>query len=146
MDMDLSFLIPSKTRRTVLAYFVKNPKAQGGVRELARAMQLPPQLAYREFINLENWGFLFSSKRGNQRAFRLNERFPFYPGMREIFLTVQNENSRRPEIVKTYDWKKLSAHYKKIPIPKNLLAGLNSPRTHPRAYEEEKLLNKKGLL
>ena len=58
--MDLSFLIPSKTRRTVLAYFVANPKATGGVRELAREMGIAPQLAYRELVNLEGWGFLFS--------------------------------------------------------------------------------------
>jgi len=129
-----------------LAYFVANPKATGGVRELAREMGIAPQLAYRELVNLEGWGFLFSSKRGNQRAFRLNERFPLYPGVKEIFLSFQKENNRTIEIVKTYDWKKLSAHYKKIPIPEELIKGLTSKRTKPRAYDEEKLLKKKGFL
>ncbi len=144
--MDLSFLIPSKTRRVVLAYFVENPKAEGGIRELARAMGISPQLACRELVNLESWGFLFSSKRGNQRAFRLNTRFLIYPGIKEMFRIVQENNNLKPRIVHTYDWKKLSAHYKKIQIPESLMAGLNAKRTKPRAYTEEKLLKKKELL
>ncbi|MBL7684951.1 MAG: hypothetical protein JNK65_02820 [Deltaproteobacteria bacterium] len=54
----------------MLQYYVENPEAQVGIRELARELQASPQVAYRELINLENWGFLFSSKRGSQRAFR----------------------------------------------------------------------------
>lgn len=144
--MDLSFLIPSKTRRVVLTYFVQNPKATGGVRELARAMGLSPQLVYRELLNMENWGFLFSSKAGNQRVFRLNENFPLYPGIQEIVQAFIQENKRKSTIINTYDWKKLSAHYKKIKIPADLLEALSAKRTKPRAYEEEKILMNQKLL
>ena len=60
--MDLSFLIPSKVRRKVLAYFVDNPDAQVGIRELARGLKVSPQQAFRELCNLESSGFFFFLK------------------------------------------------------------------------------------
>lgn len=140
--MDLSFLIPSKTRRTVLAYFVENPKATGGVRELAREMGLAPQLAYRELVNLESWGFLFSSKRGNQRAFRLNEKFYLLLPLRDLLIFHAREQNREYKVVNTYKLKDVVKRLSKIPVPSDLVAGLLAQRTKPRAYEEEKLLQK----
>lgn len=144
--MDISFLIPSKMRRQVLAYFVANPEAQVHIRELARELKTSPQAVYRELLNMEGWGFLFSSKRGNQRAFRLNKRFFLLPPIQELFRRINEEKNRKFTIVKTYDLKALQKKYKKIPIPDELDKALRAPRKRPRAYAEEKSLRKLGLL
>lgn len=142
--MDLSFLIPSKVRRAVLAYFVDNPEAEGGVRELARELKLAPQLVHRELINLEGWGFLFSSKRGNQRAFRLNRKFPYLTAMRNLFMADQEERGRKLEVVHTYDAAAMMRRLRKIPVPPELIPGLTSPRRRPRAWAESKILARYG--
>lgn len=144
--MDLSFLIPSKVRRQVLAYFVDNPDARVGIRELARGLKVSPQQAFRELCNLESWGMLFSSRRGTERAFRLNDRFPLYPPVKDIFSKWRESNDDRPSVDQTLDWKKLSAGYDKIAVPLELIPGLTSKRRKPRAYAEEKIMRKKGLL
>ncbi|GEM_PF-1076501 len=144
--MDLSFLIPSKIRRQVLAYFVENPDAQVGIRELARELKVAPQVVYRELLNLEGWGFLFSSRRGNQRAFRRNTKFPLYPAMRDLFQKLQEENSRKVEVLKTYDLDQMVRRYKKIAVPPELIPGLTAKRTKPRAWEEEKILKRKKMM
>ena len=144
--MDLSFLIPSKVRRQVLAYFVDNPDAQVGIRELARGLKVSPQQAFRELCNLESWGMLFSSKRGLERAFRLNQSFPLYPPVKDIFLKWKESNQDRPKVDRILDWKSLSSRYGKIPVPAELVPGLKDRRTKPRAYAEEKMMKRKGML
>ncbi len=140
--MDLSFLIPSKMRRQVLAYFVANPETQVGIRELARELKAPPQAVYRELLNMEGWGFLFSSKRGNQRAFRLNRRFFLLPPIQELFRRLDEEKNRKFTIVKTYNLEKEVKRLRKISVPPELIPGLTSKRRRPRAYAEEKSLAK----
>lgn len=144
--MDLSFLIPSKIRRLVLAYFVENPKAQVGVRELARELSASPQQTYRELVNLEGWGFLFSSRRGNQRAFRVNERFVLYPPLASLFEQFRQSSNLVPTISKVLDWKRLSKGYRKINIPQQILDGLQAKRVQPRSFTEENMLQKRGLI
>ncbi|MBI2335914.1 MAG: winged helix-turn-helix transcriptional regulator [Deltaproteobacteria bacterium] len=144
--MDLSFLIPSKVRRSVLAYFVENPEAKVYVRELARNLSLSPQTVHRELVNLEGWGFLFSSSQGNQRVFRVNQKFPLKPSIVDMFVRFKQHESIKLETVKTLDWKKLRSEYRKIPIPPSLIPGLTSKRTKPRAWDEEILLKKKSLI
>ena len=140
--MDLSFLIPSKTRRLVLAYFVDNPDAQMGVRELARELKTSPQVLYRELLNLESWGFLFSSKRVTQRAFRLNTRFPLYPSIKDLYARLKMEQNKTYEIVATYDLKEMASKLRKIPVPPELIPGLTSKRQKPRSYDEAKFLER----
>lgn len=140
--MDLSFLIPSKIRRLVLAYFVEDPEAQVYVRELARELNESPQQVYRELVNLEGFGFLFSSKQGSQRVFRLNKKFPIYSGIKDIFERYDEEKNRRFNIIKTYMLEDRIKKLRKIPVSKELLKDLATKRTKPRAYEETKLLKK----
>jgi hypothetical protein len=144
--MDLSFLIPSKVRRLVLDYFVRNPDAEVGIRELARELKISPQQAFRELCNLESWGMLFSSRRGTERAFRLNQRFPLYASIEDIFRKWRAANENRPSVDRTLDWRKLSAAYDKIPVPPELIPGLTAKRRKPRAYAEEKIMKRKGML
>ncbi|HBF13712.1 MAG TPA: hypothetical protein DDW49_10090 [Deltaproteobacteria bacterium] len=144
--MDLKFLIPSKVRRAVLKYFIDNPKAQVGVRELAREIKISPQQTYRELINMENWGFLFSSKRANQRAYRLNGRFPLYLSLQKLLSDIDQANEQTYNINRVFKWKQLSKEYDRIPIPKEMILGLTSKRLQPRAFDEEKIMKKKGLL
>lgn len=144
--MDLKFLIPSKMRRRLLAYFVEDPNAEVSIRELARELEEAPQLVYRELINLENWGMLFSRKRGNERAFYLNKKFPLYPTIVDLFSRFREEQERDYEIHQVLDWKKLQKKYAKIPIPEDMKKRLTLKRNRPRAYAEEIILKKKGML
>ena len=130
--MDLSFFIPSKMRRKVLFYFVDDPDSQVYVRELARELKSAPQVVYRELINLENWGFLFSSAQGNQRVFRLNKKFIFYPAIDEIFKLYEIVHTRKVEIIKTYKYEDLVKSIEKIPIPKELEKELKKAPAVPR--------------
>lgn len=144
--MDLSFLIPSKIRRVILQYWVENPDAQMGVRELARELKISPQESFRELCNLESWGILFSSRRGTERAFRLNRQFPLYPSVKDLFLKCRAANDDRPAVNETLDWKKLASHYAKVPVPPELIPGLTAKRRKPRAFVEEKIMKRKGML
>ncbi|HEX5035644.1 MAG TPA: winged helix-turn-helix domain-containing protein [bacterium] len=144
--MDLSFLIPSKVRRTILQFWVENPDAQMGVRELAREVKIAPQQALRELCNLESLGLLFSSKRGNQRAYRLNERFPLLPPIRDLFARYREEQNRTYEVDRVYDMDEYVKKVRAIPVPAELIPGLTSKRKKPRSYDEEKILKKFGQL
>lgn len=140
--MDIRFLIPSKTRQQVLAYFVHNPEVRYCGREMARALKASPQLVYRELINLESWGFLSSNKQGNQRVFSLNQRFPLYPPIRDLFLIYTQEQTRSYNISKVYRLDSVLKRVKKIVIPPELEVALMSPRKRPRAFTETKFLEK----
>ncbi len=140
--MDLSFLIPSKIRQMILQYFVENPEAQVYIRELSRELKISPQQTYRELLNLEGWGFLFSSARGNQRVFRLNKRFFLYPPIKDLFERVLTEKNRKFKIVAVHDLEKIRKRLQKIPVPPELIPGLTAKRVRPRAWAEEKSLKK----
>lgn len=144
--MDLSFLIPSKVRRAVLDFFVKNPDAQVGVRELARRLNLSPQVTHRELVNLEGWGFLFSSNQEARRSFRMNKKFILAPPICDLFRVYEEARKGTYEIVDVLDWKKMESRYKKIKVPLQLIPGLTAERKRPRAWEEEKAMKRKGLL
>lgn len=128
----------------VLEYFILNPDDELGIRELARKLELAPQLVYRELINMENWGLLFSSKRGNQRAYRVNKRFALLSGLTDMSLSIRKTNERTYKIDKIYNLKNTARRLKSIPVPPQLIPDLKSPRKKPRAYDETFLLNKKG--
>lgn len=141
--MDLAFLIPSKVRRAVLGYFVTNPEAKPCIRELARELKLSPQMVYRELLNLESWGFLFSSKQANLRVFRLNNKFPCYLPIRDLVRQCTLENNRTYQIDKIYQLTEEVKRLKRTPIPPELRTDLRLQRNKPRAYDEERLLDKK---
>lgn len=141
--MDLSFLIPSRIRRLVLDYFVQNPEAQVGIRELARELKISPQESFRELCNLESWGMLFSSRRGTERAFRLNQRFRLYPPIRDLLTLYREEQNRKYEVNQTYKMEDLVREIKKTSTPPELIRSiLLSERTKPRSWEEDKILKK----
>ncbi len=142
--MDLSFLIPSKVRREVLRFFSENPSVEMGVRELARELKLSPQVTHRELINMENWGFLFSSKRGNSRAFRVNQKFQLYPVIQQLYQLCKLEKSRSYEVNQVQDLEKMIAKVSKISVPNSLMKSLaKSKRMKPRSWNEEKILRGK---
>ncbi len=143
--MDLSFLIPSKVRRELLRFFVENPSVEMGVREIARELKLSPQVTHRELVNLENWGFLFSSKRGNSRAFRVNQRFPFYPIIQQLYKICKVDQSRSYEVDQVQDLEKMITKISKISIPNSLMKSLGKyKRVKPRSWNEEKILTGKS--
>lgn len=143
--MSFSFLVTSKTRRLVIEFFCLSPtqKIHGG--ELARTIKLAPQLVHQELLHLEEWGFLVSSKQGNQRVFRLNKKFPYIKPLQDL-LKVDKSLALPQTIHKTYNWQTLHKNYSKISVPKQLHQSLQTPSAKPRAYDEEILMKRKGLL
>ncbi len=140
--MDLKFLIPSRIRRRVLRYFVENPAAEISIRKLARVLEEAPQTIHRELIRLEGWGMLFSRARGNERAFRLNKKFPLYPPIVDLFRRYQEEQERTYEVENVFQLNDFVKRAQKVPVPSDLVPGLTAKRKKPRAYEEEKILKK----
>lgn len=140
--MDISFLIPSKMRRSVLRYFCENLEVKVHVRELARQLQAAPQLVYRELINLENWGMLFAEKQGNQRVYSVNNRFYLLKPVQDMFLLIKEEENRECTIENTYTEKAIVDMARKIQIPESLDAQLKIQRTKPRTYDETILLRR----
>lgn len=144
--MDLSYLIPSVVRRQVLSYFCQNQKAQIHIHELARELKQSPQLVSRELTNMENWGFLLSTKKGNLRIYFINQKFTLKEPVYQLFSTLQQDNEREYNIHQVYDWGTLKKKYHRVSINPELKKQLTAKRVKPRAYTEEKFLKQKGLL
>jgi len=74
----------SSLRRKVLAYYFTNPTAEHYLRELARLLEVDPANLSRELARLERMGLFASGRRGNQKHFRLNKKYPLFGEVRRI--------------------------------------------------------------
>jgi len=79
----------SKLRQDLLGYYFTNPSMSHYVRELAEVLDADPGNLSRELAGLEREGLFVSERRGRQKYFRLNRRYPLYEEVRRIvFKTV----------------------------------------------------------
>lgn len=79
----------SKLRQDLLGYYFTNPSMSHYLRELAELLGADPANLWRELGRLEREGLFVSERRGRQRYFRLNRRYPLYEEVRRIvFKTV----------------------------------------------------------
>lgn len=93
----------SQLRRKLLGYYFTNPKAVHYLRELARILGVDPANLSRELGRLESQGLFQSQRRGKERLYRLNPRYPLYQEVKRIVAktvgvvpTLQSELSRVP--------------------------------------------------
>lgn len=74
----------SQLRRRLLGYYFTNPKANHYLRELAQMLGVDPANLSRELARLESQGLFQSERRGKERFYRLNPRYPLYEEVKRI--------------------------------------------------------------
>lgn len=70
------FQIRSKIEKNLLPYFFLNPTAKHHLHEIARILQLDSANLNKKLKQLEKTGLFKSEKRGNQKIYSLNQKFP----------------------------------------------------------------------
>lgn len=85
----LEMLIPSTTRRKLLAIFFLNPKNRFYVRELERKCAENISAVRRELSILEKAGLLVSTREGNLAYYRANSASPIFSEVRGIMLKTE---------------------------------------------------------
>ena len=77
-------LTRSSLRKRLLSYFFTNPEGRLYLREIARIIQADPANLSRELRCLEEEGLFTSAKRGNQKHFFLNQKYPLYSELKSM--------------------------------------------------------------
>jgi len=85
----LEKIFSSKTRVKILTLFSLNPQEKYYVRELTRILNENINSIRRELKNLEDIKLLISEEEGNLKYYRMNEKFPIYEEIKNIFLKTQ---------------------------------------------------------
>jgi len=84
--LTLTSLFTSNTRIKVLSHFFLYPGVSFYVRQLEKMLKIPVGQLGRELLNLEKINLFVSSQEGNQKRYTLNQEFPFYEELKNIFL------------------------------------------------------------
>lgn len=82
----LKSLFSSNTRIRVLSHFFLHPGESYYLRQLERLLKIPVGQLGRELLNLEKIQLLTSSMEGNQKRYSINQNFPLYDELKNIFL------------------------------------------------------------
>lgn len=82
----LFYLTRSSLKKRVLAHFFGHPEDKLYLREIAAKFQGDPANLSRALNALVNEGVFLSEKRGLQKYFSLNKRYPFYKELRSLIL------------------------------------------------------------
>ena len=85
----LESIIPSTTRRKLLAIFFLSPKSRFYVRELERKTGENISAVRRELGILEKAGLLLSERKGNMAYYFANEKAPIFSEVRGIMLKTE---------------------------------------------------------
>jgi len=80
----------SKLHRKLLGYYFSNPDSEHYVRELARILSFNGTYISRELKIFTSYGIFISSKRGRERYFRLNPKYPLYNEIRAIIKSIKS--------------------------------------------------------
>ena len=102
----LNFLISSGSRRKILIYLLKHPDEEYHLRELSRRISEPAPVVKRELDKLDQLGFIVSWVQGNQRRFRPNRSFLFWPELKSM-VEKSETHSAPVKVAKTYTLKEI---------------------------------------
>ena len=92
---NLSTIITSKTRYSLLELFIKNPSLELGVRETSRKINSSVMLVRNELILLQSIGILKSRHVANSIQFSLDNTCPAVEHLKSL-LDLGKENSQSP--------------------------------------------------
>lgn len=85
----LERLIPSKTRVKLLTLFLMNPGREMYLREVQRLTGENLNAVRRELANLEEFGLLTSTRKGNAHYYMVDHTFPLYEELTAIILKTE---------------------------------------------------------
>ena len=86
---NLVHLAKSTLKKKLLAYFFTNPESQLYLREIANLIDVDPTNLSRSLRNFEAEGIFTSQKKGNQKYFSLNRKYPLFNELKStIFKTI----------------------------------------------------------
>jgi len=85
----LNDIFKSKLRQKLLKYWLKYPKKDFYVRELAQAIKEDAGNCSRELKNLQKAGLITAGSRGNLKLYSLKQDHPDLPKIRELFLLAE---------------------------------------------------------
>lgn len=89
VPFNLIHLAKSTLKKRLLAYFFTNPESQLYLREIANLIHVDPTNLLRTLRDFEAEGVFISVKRGNQKYFSLNRKYPLFEELKStIFKTV----------------------------------------------------------
>lgn len=89
VPFNLVHLAKSTLKKRLLAYFFTNPESQLYLREIANLIHVDPTNLSRALRDFEAEGVFISVKRGNQKYFSLNRKYPLFEELKStIFKTV----------------------------------------------------------
>lgn len=140
----LEFLISSASRRKTLVYLLNNQDKEYHLRELSRILGEPAPVIKRELDRLEQIGLILSWATGNQRRFRVNEKFFLLSELKTLIDKTASFSSS-PRVARTFNlretlgkrkiWQKRSREIVEA-------YGKNLKRQRPRHPAEARLLEK----
>lgn len=81
----INWIIHSKSRQTLLSFFIKNQGQRAYLRQLQRLTGVPVGALQRELGALEKESFLRSEKEGPLKYFSLNQDYPYLPELKSLF-------------------------------------------------------------
>lgn len=88
-SFNLIHLAKSTLKKKLLAYFFTNPESQLYLREIANLINVDPTNLSRTLRDFEAEGVFISLKKGNQKYFSLNRKYPLFEELKStIFKTV----------------------------------------------------------
>ena len=82
----LEKIFTSKSRTEFLQEFIFNPETEYHTRELAKKTKFSPMQVSKELKNLESVGIIKRKERGNMIIYQLNDKCPFLPDLRNLFI------------------------------------------------------------
>ena len=100
-------LFGSKTRVKLLHLFLSNPGRAFYVREITRKIDEQINSVRRELANMLNVGIIKSENANNKLYYEVNQEYPHYEPMRQIFVAAAAESKAIEEVDSGGDWVKL---------------------------------------
>lgn len=91
-------LFGSKTRVKLLQLFYSNPNRSFYVREITRKIDEQINSVRRELSNLLSIGIIVSDSNNNKLYYEVNQKFKFYPQLREIFSETSTHKSTKKQV------------------------------------------------
>ena len=89
IDMDISKLFKSRTRKELFRLYFTNPESEYYLRELERLLDIPVSMIRHELVRLQEERIFNSRRKGNLSLFYLNKSYPLFAELKSIvFKTI----------------------------------------------------------
>ena len=137
----LEYIIPSNIRRKILALFLKHLDERFYLRQVAYQLEEGVSAVQRELSNLEECGFLISTRVGNLRFYFINSKCAFLSELKALFQKDEQVQKISYTSETVIDWQKHRQrllHLKEKEVKYNMSLEPFS-RKKPRSAIEQKM-------